>query len=101
MEFVSFNKLLGEVSSGQATSVDYDVIVSGVKKHCGFVLTEKDGTVNVQTQDKEPWIIIKRNGSKEVVGTGADVIVLDISNPELIEAIMDGADNAPFLNLYV
>ena len=101
MEFVSFNKLLSEVANGQATSVGYDVIVSGVKKHCGFVLTEKDGTVNVQTQDKEPWIIIKRNGSKEVVGTGADVIVLDRSNPELVEAILDGADNAPFMNLYV
>lgn len=101
MEFVSFNKLLGEVASGQATSIDYEVIVSGVKKHCGFLLTEKDGTVNVQTQDKEPWIIIKRNGSKEVVGTGADVIVLDRSNPELVEAILDGADNAPFMNLYV
>ena len=101
MEFVSFNKLLGEVASGQVTSVNYDVIVSGVKKHCGFLLTEKDGTVNVETQNYEPWIIIKRNGSKEVVGTGADIIVLDRSNPELVEAIMDGADNAPFFNLYV
>lgn len=101
MEFVSFNKLLGEVANGQVTTVDYDVIVSGVKKHCGFVLTEKDGTINVENADKEPWIIIKRNGSKEVVGTGSDVIVLDRSNPELIEAIMDGADNAPFFNLYV
>lgn len=101
MEFVSFNKLLGEVANGQATSIDYEVIASGVKKHCGFLLTEKDGTVNVQTQDKEPWIIIKRNGSKEVVGTGGDVIVLDRSNPELVEAILDGADNAPFFNLYV
>ena len=64
-------------------------------------MTEKDGTINVDNADKEPWIIIKRNGSKEVVGTGADVIVLDRSNPELIEAIMDGADNAPFLHLYV
>lgn len=100
MEFVSFNKLLGEVASGQATSVDYDVIVSGVKKHCGFVLTE-DGIINVQNADREPWIIIKRNGSKDVVGTGADVIVLDRSNPELVEAILDGADNAPFMNLYV
>ena len=101
MDFDSFNKLLSEVASGQVTSVDYDVIVSGVRKHCGFVLTEKDGTINVDNADKEPWIIIKRNGSKEVVGTGADVIVLDRSNPELIEAIMDGADNAPFLHLYV
>lgn len=98
MEFVSFNKLLGEVASGQATSVDYDVIVSGVKKHCGFLLTEKDGTVNVQTQDKEPWIIIRKNGC---VSVGANTIVLDRSNPELIEAIMEGADDAPFLNLYV
>ena len=101
MDFYSFNKLLSEVASGQVTSVDYDVIVSGVKKHCGFVLTEKDGTINVENANKEPWIIIKRNGSKEVVGTCADVIVLDRSNPELVEAIMDGADNAPFLHLYV
>lgn len=101
MEFVSFNKLLGEVASGQATSIDYDVIVSGVKKHCGFVLTEKDGTINVEKAGYEPWIIIKRNGSKEVVGTGADVIVLDRSNPELVEAILDGVDDAPFFNLYV
>lgn len=101
MDFDSFNKLLSEVASGQVTSVDYDVIVSGVKKHCGFVLTEKDGTLKVQNANKEPWIIIKRNGSKEVVGTCADVIVLDRSNPELVEAILDGADNAPFMNLYV
>ena len=99
MDFISFNKLLGEVASGQVTSVDYEVIVSGVKKHCGFVLTEEDGTINVENADREPWIIIKRNGSKEVVETGADVIVLDRSNPELIEAIMDGADDAPFLHL--
>ena len=99
MDFISFNKLLGEVASGQVTSVDYEVIVSGVKKHCGFVLTEEDGTINVENADREPWIIIKRNGSKEVVETGADVIVLDRSNPELIEAIMDGADEAPFVSL--
>ena len=99
MDFVSFNKLLGEVASGQATSVDYDVIVSSVKKHCGFVLTEKDGTINVENANKEPWIIIKRNGSKEVVGTCADVIVLDRSNPELVEAILDGADEEPFVSL--
>ena len=100
MDFDSFNKLLSGVASGQVTSVDYDVIVSGVKKHCGFVLTDK-GTINVENADREPWIIIKRNGSKEVVGTCADVIVLDRSNPELVEAILDGADNAPFMNLYV
>ena len=98
MEFVSFNKLLGEVASGQATSIDYDVIVSGVKKHCGFVLIRKDGTINVDNADYEPWIIIKRNGC---VSVGANTIVLDRSNPELIEAIMDGADNVPFFNLYV
>ena len=101
MDFDSFNKLLSEVASGQVTSVDYDVIVSGVKKHCGFVLTEKDGSINVENANKEPWINLKRNGSKEVVGTCADVIVLDRSNPELVEAILDGADNAPFMNLYV
>ena len=98
MEFVSFNKLLGEVASGQATSIDYDVIVSGVKKYCGFIWTEKDGTVNIETADYEPWIIIKRNGC---VSVGANTIVLDRSNPELVEAILDGADDAPFFNLYV
>ena len=101
MDFDSFNKLLSEVASGQATSVDYDVIVSGVREHCGFVLTEEDGTINVENENKETWIIIKRNGSKEVVGTCADVIVLDRSNPELVKAILDGADNAPSMNLYV
>ena len=95
MDFVSFNKLLSEVASGQATSVDYDVIVSGVRKHCGFVLTE-DGTINVQNADREPWIIIRKNGC---VSVGANTIVLDRSNPELIEAILDGADEAPFLRL--
>ena len=98
MDFDSFNKLLSEVASGQVTSVDYDVIVSGVKKHCGFVLTEKDGTINVENANKEPWIIIRKNGC---VSVGANTIVLDRSNPELVEAILDGADNAPFMNLYV
>ena len=98
MEFDSFNKLLGEVASGQATSVDYDVIVSGVKKHCGFVLIEEDGTINVENANKEPWIIIS---SKEVVVFCADVIVLDRSNPELVEAILDGADNAPSMDLFI
>ena len=98
MDFDSFNKLLSEVASGQVTSVDYDVIVSGVKKHCGFVLTEKDGTINVENANKEPWIIIRKNGC---VSVGANTIVLDRRNPELVEAILDGADNAPFMNLYV
>ena len=96
MEFVSFNKLLSEVASGQATSVDYDVIVNGVKKHCGFVLTEEDGTINVENADREPWIIIRKNGC---VSVGANTIVLDRSNPELVEAILDGADEAPFVSL--
>lgn len=98
MEFVSLTNLIGELAVDSTATVDYDVIFAGVRKHCGFVLTEKDGTVNIQNSDKQPWIIIKNHGN---VSIEDNVIVLDRSNPELVEAILDGADNAPFMNLYV
>lgn len=96
MEFASLTRLISELAVKPTAAVDYDVIVSGVKKHCGFVLTEKDGTINVQNKDKEPWIIIERNGCAPAIVDGINAIVLDRSNPKLIEAIMDGVDNAPF-----
>lgn len=95
MEFFLFHIFLGEVATGEVTSVDYDDIVRGVRKHCGFVLIEEDGTINVQNADRNPWIIIRKNGG---VSVRSSTIVLDRSNPELVQAILDGADEAPFLN---